>query len=583
MRFPDPRNEDHLLLPVQPFPEERLSRNQDPVLTDFLRIKPRQKNRPKTLKESFESIRQSNQEHRLNIPRQKEVDENEILLTTKSPRIKASSIKSDTQSIFVPPERPQSGRPVITNNNVHTSKPIRNPLLQKLFNRESIPTEERTKLENANAPQQHKKTPDLQPSSLFSQIRSKISETHKQENIIIKSDDERSRPVLSQGQIFTEQQRLRQDTLKQQEQEDDSIRKLKQIEEKKKKEKALMDALVSQRVKEEIERRQNEEKLRQEEERERFLKSRQEATKFKSKHENVMSKKKVNIEQEQERTRLDKNERVSKIHASGLNEVVRKANEAVDKRINAGTDKSSPATWAAVKALKTFIESRENNDLDLPVNIERAIKQLSDFLLSDDSSKPGVEKYEIENAEKVESFMKLEVSQSPLDFDAQRLTTRTPSLPRTTTKYAFFRKTKEPRTISITQKPAKQQIVENQPIEIQIPNIPSTIIHKPADNHQANVADPQLTFPLLAQFTRELEEKEVTLDFLNDQRLSRQPPQQERNTQIAKKPTDSVNQFGEPLAVTRQIPTFQDKHPRPTASQINDNSSHSFFFKTLPT
>ena len=36
VRFPDPCDQDQLLLPVEPFPEERLANNQDPVLTDFL-------------------------------------------------------------------------------------------------------------------------------------------------------------------------------------------------------------------------------------------------------------------------------------------------------------------------------------------------------------------------------------------------------------------------------------------------------------------------------------------------------------------------------------------------------------------
>ena len=55
VRFPDPHDEDQLLLPVEPFPEEHLANNQDPVLTDFLRIEPKVKPsaRPRSLKESF--------------------------------------------------------------------------------------------------------------------------------------------------------------------------------------------------------------------------------------------------------------------------------------------------------------------------------------------------------------------------------------------------------------------------------------------------------------------------------------------------------------------------------------------------
>ena len=160
------------------------------------------------------------------------------------------------------------------------------------------------------------------------------------------------------------------------------------------------------------------------------------------------------------------------IQLSESREVVSKAREAVRKRINAGSDKSSPATWAAVKALSTFIQSRENNDHNLPTNIERAIKQLTEFLLSDDSSDPGLEESELQNAEKVESFMKLEVTESPLNFDAKRLVTKQPSLPRTTTRFAFFQRSKEQRVVSNNNKPSNEEpAVENQPIEIQIPNI----------------------------------------------------------------------------------------------------------------
>merc|ERR1712123_374701 len=74
VRFPDPRDEDQLLLKVQPFPEESLATKQDPVLTDFLRIEPKRKQtaRPRTLKESFAIIGQDPQKQRLHLPGQRE-------------------------------------------------------------------------------------------------------------------------------------------------------------------------------------------------------------------------------------------------------------------------------------------------------------------------------------------------------------------------------------------------------------------------------------------------------------------------------------------------------------------------------
>ena len=38
IRFPDPRDEDQLLLAVEPFPEESLANRNYPVLTDLLKI-----------------------------------------------------------------------------------------------------------------------------------------------------------------------------------------------------------------------------------------------------------------------------------------------------------------------------------------------------------------------------------------------------------------------------------------------------------------------------------------------------------------------------------------------------------------
>jgi hypothetical protein len=60
IRFPDPHDEDQLLLAVEPFPEERLANRNDPVLTDFLKIEPKPKTKeslPKSVvRDNFERL-----------------------------------------------------------------------------------------------------------------------------------------------------------------------------------------------------------------------------------------------------------------------------------------------------------------------------------------------------------------------------------------------------------------------------------------------------------------------------------------------------------------------------------------------
>ena len=64
-------------------------------------------------------------------------------------------------------------------------------------------------------------------------------------------------------------------------------------------------------------------------------------------------------------------------------EAVERARTAVQRRISTGSDKSSPAVWAAVNALTQFVEGPKVSDKDVPEDIFRAIIQLTNFLDTD--------------------------------------------------------------------------------------------------------------------------------------------------------------------------------------------------------
>ena len=61
-------------------------------------------------------------------------------------------------------------------------------------------------------------------------------------------------------------------------------------------------------------------------------------------------------------------------------EAVERARAAVQRRKSTGSDKSSPAVWAAVIALTQFVEGQDVSDKVVPEDIFRAIKQLTNFL-----------------------------------------------------------------------------------------------------------------------------------------------------------------------------------------------------------
>ena len=191
-------------------------------------------------------------------------------------------------------------------------------------------------------------------------------------------------------------------------------------------EEELMNALIQSRVEEELARRKEQERERIETERRRLL---AEANRQQS---------------EEKRTRLAA--------------LVTEAREAVDRRVASQTDKSSPAVWAAVRALRNFISSRrEAGDTGdtVPERVVTAVGQLTRFISEDKSI---TQEEEEGSLQEVQTFMKSE-----------------------------GRGTKEEEE------------------DVFLPNFDFKKLPRAQ-------SDSDLQFPLLRQFGRELEEKKVTLN-----------------------------------------------------------------------
>ena len=158
------------------------------------------------------------------------------------------------------------------------------------------------------------------------------------------------------------------------------------------------------------------------------------------------------IETERRRLLAEANRQQSEEKRSRLEALVTKAREAVDRRVASQTDKSSPAVWAAVRALRNFISSRQEGGDTVPERVATAVSQLTRFISEDKSISQEEEEGSLQE---VQTFMKSEGVEEETDvflpnFDIKKL----------------------PRAQS----------------------------------------DQDLKFPLLRQFGRELEEKKVTLN-----------------------------------------------------------------------
>jgi len=312
------------LLPIENFPEEHLANRQDPVLNDFLRIQPK-------------SIGNPTVRSRENNPR-------------SFPRINATPTQSSTQPLQA--------------KGLLAAKPITNPLLQKLFNRKSIP------FVNTPSPILSKasigKSEPLETSpdtlSLFEKIKNRINDgrrkntnTEAKEVPTKQNGISRAQTTLLRDQVLIQKQQQDQEILKILNSDQQRIqidKKKKEFEqllaEKREKEKLLMEALIMQR--------EQRDKLKEAAELE-----------------------KRKIEAENKRKELEQQRKKN----TPVLEVTGRAKAAVQRIRTTGGEKSSPAVWAAVKALSQFVSGQADKERDVPQDILMAIIQLTDFLDAD--------------------------------------------------------------------------------------------------------------------------------------------------------------------------------------------------------
>merc|ERR1712037_816749 len=86
------------------------------------------------------------------------------------------------------------------------------------------------------------------------------------------------------------------------------------------------------------------------------------------------------------------------------------AARAVEKKRLSGSERSSPAVWAAVKALSEFVDASETREGSVPRSILMAIMQLTEFL-SKEPEAGGSIREELDSAKQVSSFMDQRVTQ----------------------------------------------------------------------------------------------------------------------------------------------------------------------------
>ena len=306
-------------------------------------------------------------------------------------------------------------------NLVSKTKIITNPLLKKLFNRDRISVfrNDNNLQTSTIRPQPIRTTTTLRPTTVRTiQTRPTTRRTTTTEFPKTFTTTTAFIPRLQPQVQQQEEPTTLFDRIK------NRINEAKQKSEspvaRKQSEEELMNALIQSRVEEELARRKEQEQER--------------------------------IETERRRLLAEANRQQSEEKRSRLEALVTKAREAVDRRVASQTDKSSPAVWAAVRALRNFISSRQEGGDTVPERVATAVSQLTRFISEDKSISQEEEEGSLQE---VQTFMKSEGVEEETDvflpnFDIKKL----------------------PRAQS----------------------------------------DSDLKFPLLRQFGRELEEKKVTLN-----------------------------------------------------------------------
>ena len=277
---------------------------------------------------------------------------------------------------------------------------------------------------------------------LFERIKNRINEDRNQNTKVEfqpstagQRDNNRSQSSLLRDQILKQKQKQDQEISKildadqlRIQKESDLEQKQKLFEvllaEKKEKERLLMEALIKQRAQKTLA------KVRAKEEEERI---------------------RMIEEAEKKRILLERIRQEALEEDASTKVVIGRAEAAVQRRKAAGSEKSSPAIWAAVKALTQFVEGQEDRDREVPQDIIMAIIQLTNFLdkeegpvqtlsasqqrLRDQILKQRQQQEQeianILNAETVESFMRTEqATTTPSSFEFKKVVTSIPFPPR---------------------------------------------------------------------------------------------------------------------------------------------------------
>ena len=364
---------------------------QDPLLSDFRRLQQQKPLKPLSLEESFTGVRDGIQKPRLHLPRTINSQP-----SISNPRLEVSDHGGfQRQNLLKDPKKETF---------LGQTKIITNPLLQKLFNRDRIsvvesvnesdqilrpsavrtrppPTTRRTTTRrSATRPSFTRRTttrpsfirrptsrpsptlpPLVQPSSITSTTtqlpRTTRRTTPRTTPATISTTPGRAQPRFEprvQPSLFDQIKNRINNAKQKNAQVDDAS------------EDNLMNALIQQRVEEELARRRQQEQERIEEERQKLLSASNNRRKYE--------------------------------------ELISAANDAVKERVVSGTDKSSPAVWAAVRSLTSFISSRHQSDGgDVPDKVKTAVTQLTRFL----TEEAGVSQEQEEvSVQQIQKFMK---------------------------------------------------------------------------------------------------------------------------------------------------------------------------------
>ena len=324
---------------------------QDSVLTDFFQRFQKQQtvqsSSPLSLQESFGSVRDSLDKPRLHLPRRNSLAIKNVLSQAV---IDHATNKPISQPNIV--NNGKFGISTIAENSspqlLAKTKIITNPLLQKLFRKDRIPIVN-TSNEQRRIPGQSSGQSSF-PARRLTGSQSTLSSPPR--SAPTTSTTRRARPAPGQRTVSAESEVSlpalsveqspgtgTQQTLF--EQIKNRISAANGREKDSKTEEELMNALIQQRVEEELARRTQEEQRRQEEERRRIL---------------AEAKKKQEKEAEEDL-------------------VFSLARSVVEQRQETRTDKESPAVWAAVRALTSFVNQIDSHDQ--VINIIRRNKDLS--------------------------------------------------------------------------------------------------------------------------------------------------------------------------------------------------------------